>query len=311
MAAAGRLDRFFGYGIVNDISARDQRRSGQWFFSKGQDTYAPFGPLLVTAAELGDPHDVNLRLRVNGQTKQESNTRHMLFRIPRLIEDVSVWGDAGARRRDRHPARARAGVELGMVPQQFLQPGDTVEAEIDGIGMLRNFVVDATRRRRRHRRGGRRVVSALRMGRSCPAPTPRWRPGCPGPAPCPRRGRAGQVHLPFQPHADEEGDRRAGADGRRLQPLRDELSDRVDVLAYACLVAIMSMGHGYHRESSRRLHEVTAEAGARYGGDDGRGYALVEGLAALGAADRGDHPPYMKPLTEMVVGYIEQGSRGC
>lgn len=142
VAAADALDHVFGYSIINDISARDQRRSGQWFFSKGQDTYAPFGPVLVTAAELGDPQDVNLRLRVNGQTKQDSNTRHMLFKIRQLIEDISsgVTLEPG----DVIATGSPAGVGAGMVPQQFLQPGDTVEAEIDGIGVLRNFVVDAT-----------------------------------------------------------------------------------------------------------------------------------------------------------------------
>ncbi|MBS1893981.1 MAG: fumarylacetoacetate hydrolase family protein [Actinobacteria bacterium] len=142
VAAADALDHVFGYSIINDISARDQRRSGQWFFSKGQDTYAPFGPVLVTAAELGDPQDVNLRLRVNGQTKQDSNTRHMLFKVRQLIEDISsgVTLEPG----DVIATGSPAGVGAGMVPQQFLQPGDTVEAEIDGIGVLRNFVVDAT-----------------------------------------------------------------------------------------------------------------------------------------------------------------------
>ncbi len=141
VAAADALDHVFGYSIINDISARDQRRSGQWFFSKGQDTYAPFGPVLVTAAELGDPQDVNLRLRVNGQTMQDSNTRHMLFKIPQLIEDISsgVTLEPG----DVIATGSPAGVGAGMVPQQFLRPGDTVEAEVDGIGVLRNFVVDA------------------------------------------------------------------------------------------------------------------------------------------------------------------------
>ena len=142
--AADALDHVFGYSVVNDISARDQRRSGQWFFSKGQDTYAPFGPVLVTAAELGDPQDVGLRLRVNGETKQDSNSRHMLFKVADLIADISSGmtlepGDVIA-------TGSPAGVGAGMTPPQFLQPGDTVEAEIDGIGVLRNFVVDAETR---------------------------------------------------------------------------------------------------------------------------------------------------------------------
>jgi 2-keto-4-pentenoate hydratase/2-oxohepta-3-ene-1,7-dioic acid hydratase in catechol pathway len=60
------LDYVFGYSIINDISARDQRRGGQRFFSKGQDSYAPFGPMIVTADEIGDPHTLQLRLTVNG-----------------------------------------------------------------------------------------------------------------------------------------------------------------------------------------------------------------------------------------------------
>lgn len=144
VAAADALDHVFGYSVVNDISARDQRRSGQWFFSKGQDTYAPFGPVLVTATELGDPQDVSLRLRVNGETKQDSNSRHMLFKVADLIADISSGmtlepGDVIA-------TGSPAGVGAGMTPPQFLRPGDTVEAEIDGIGVLRNFVVDAETR---------------------------------------------------------------------------------------------------------------------------------------------------------------------
>lgn len=141
VAAADALGHVFGYSIVNDISARDQRRSGQWFFSKGQDTYAPFGPLIVTASEFGDPQDVGLRLRVNGETRQDSNTRHMLFKVGELIADISSGmtlepGDVIA-------TGSPAGVGAGMTPPRFLQPGDTVEAEIDGIGVLRNLVVDA------------------------------------------------------------------------------------------------------------------------------------------------------------------------
>ena len=134
-------DHVFGYGIVNDISARDQRRSGQWFFSKGQDSYAPFGPAVVTADEVADPQALDLSLRVNGEVKQKSNTRHMLFRIPRLIADITSGmtlepGDVIA-------TGSPSGVGAGMVPPQFLQPGDLVEATIEGIGTLANPVVDA------------------------------------------------------------------------------------------------------------------------------------------------------------------------
>lgn len=131
----------FGYSIVNDISARDQRRSGQWFFSKGQDSYAPFGPAVVTADEVPDPMDLDLELRVNGVTKQKSNTRHMLFPIARLIADISsgVTLEPG----DVIATGSPSGVGAGMVPPEFLVPGDTVEATVEIIGTLANPVVDA------------------------------------------------------------------------------------------------------------------------------------------------------------------------
>lgn len=135
------LDYVFGYGIVNDISARDQRRSGQWFYSKGQDSYAPFGPAILTADELPDPHTLDLSLRVNGEVKQKSNSKYMLFRIPELIADITAGmtlepGDVIA-------TGSPAGVGASFTPQQFLQPGDVVEATIESIGTLRNPVVDA------------------------------------------------------------------------------------------------------------------------------------------------------------------------
>ncbi|MGW2418790.1 fumarylacetoacetate hydrolase family protein [Streptomyces sp. NPDC001709] len=134
-------DHIFGYSIVNDISARDQRRSGQWFFSKGQDSYAPFGPAVVTADDIADPMNLDLELRVNGVTKQKSNTRHMLFPIARLIADISsgVTLEPG----DVIATGSPSGVGAGMVPPEFLVPGDTVEATVEYIGTLTNPVVDA------------------------------------------------------------------------------------------------------------------------------------------------------------------------
>lgn len=135
------LDHVFGYSIVNDVSARDQRRSGQWFYSKGQDSYAPFGPAVLTADAVPDPHDLDLSLRVNGEVKQKSNTRYMLFTIPELIADITAGmtlepGDVIA-------TGSPAGVGASFTPQQFLWPGDVVEASVEGIGTLRNPVVDA------------------------------------------------------------------------------------------------------------------------------------------------------------------------
>ncbi|MCT4351724.1 fumarylacetoacetate hydrolase family protein [Streptomyces sp. Je 1-79] len=134
-------DHVFGFSIVNDISARDQRRSGQWFFSKGQDSYAPFGPVVVTADAIPDPMALDLSLRVNGVTKQKSNTRHMLFPIARLIADISsgVTLEPG----DVIATGSPSGVGAGMVPPEFLAPGDMVEATVELIGTLANPVVDA------------------------------------------------------------------------------------------------------------------------------------------------------------------------
>ncbi|WP_331772736.1 fumarylacetoacetate hydrolase family protein (plasmid) [Embleya sp. NBC_00888] len=133
-------DHVFGYSILNDISARDQRRSGQWFFSKGQDSYAPFGPVVVTRDELPQPPDLDMSLRVNGEVKQKSNTRHMLFTIPRLIADISsgVTLEPG----DVIATGSPSGVGAGLTPPQFLLPGDLVEATIASIGTLTNPVVD-------------------------------------------------------------------------------------------------------------------------------------------------------------------------
>jgi 2-keto-4-pentenoate hydratase/2-oxohepta-3-ene-1,7-dioic acid hydratase in catechol pathway len=89
VSEADALKHVFGYSIVNDISARDQRRSGQWFFSKGQDSYCPFGPMIVTTDEITDPHTLQLSLTVNGDQRQNGNSKHMLFKIPTLIADIS------------------------------------------------------------------------------------------------------------------------------------------------------------------------------------------------------------------------------
>ena len=75
----GALKHVFGYSVMIDVSARDNRRAGQWIFSKGMDSYAPFGPVIVTADEIPDPQKLDLWLTVNGVEKQRSNTAKMLF----------------------------------------------------------------------------------------------------------------------------------------------------------------------------------------------------------------------------------------
>ncbi len=139
ISEADALSYVFGYSVMIDISARDCRRAGQWIYSKGQDTYGPFGPCIVTADEISDPQVLDLWLTVNGQMKQKSNTRHMLFKVPHLIADISAGitlepGDIIA-------TGTPEGVGAGRTPQEWLWPGDVVVACVEGIGTLRHPVV--------------------------------------------------------------------------------------------------------------------------------------------------------------------------
>ncbi|MCT1531932.1 fumarylacetoacetate hydrolase family protein [Sphingobacterium daejeonense] len=135
------LDYVFGYTIINDISARDCRRSGQWIVSKGQDTYAPMGPIIITADELTDPHNLDIITKVNGVEKQNGNTKYMLFNVNDIIEDISevITLEPG----DIIATGTPAGVGAGRDPQEFMWPGDVVEITIEPIGTLRNPIVKA------------------------------------------------------------------------------------------------------------------------------------------------------------------------
>jgi 2-keto-4-pentenoate hydratase/2-oxohepta-3-ene-1,7-dioic acid hydratase in catechol pathway len=134
------LSHVFGYTVIVDVSARDCRRAGQWIYSKGQDGYAPMGPLIVTADELTDPQQLDLWLSVNGVEKQRSNTSHMLFKVDELIADISqgITLEPG----DIIASGTPEGVGAGRTPQEWLWPGDVVEASVAGIGMIRNPVVN-------------------------------------------------------------------------------------------------------------------------------------------------------------------------
>ena len=134
------MDYVFGYTVINDISARDCRREGQWIVSKGQDTFAPMGPILVTKDEIKNPHNLNLSLKVNGIEKQHANSKFMLFNINELIEDLSIVftlepGDIIA-------TGTPAGVGAGRNPQEWLHDGDVVEATVEGIGTIVNTVIE-------------------------------------------------------------------------------------------------------------------------------------------------------------------------
>ncbi len=134
------FEHVFGYTVGNDVSVRDvqRRHGGQWFKGKSFDSHAPLGPWIVTADELGDPHRLHITLRVNGVTKQDSNTRFMVFRIPRIIKELStgVMLEPG----DVVLTGTPEGVGFARKPPEFLRVGDVMEAEIENIGILRNTV---------------------------------------------------------------------------------------------------------------------------------------------------------------------------
>jgi 2-keto-4-pentenoate hydratase/2-oxohepta-3-ene-1,7-dioic acid hydratase in catechol pathway len=133
------LGYVFGYTVINDVSARDlQNRHQQFFRAKSLDGCGPMGPWIVTADEVPDPHALGIRLRVNGETMQESHTGDQIFKIPTVISVLShgMTVEAG----DVFATGTPAGVGMGRKPQVWLKDGDVMEAEIDGIGILRNTV---------------------------------------------------------------------------------------------------------------------------------------------------------------------------
>jgi 2-keto-4-pentenoate hydratase/2-oxohepta-3-ene-1,7-dioic acid hydratase in catechol pathway len=137
---AKAYDHVFGYTVLNDITARDlQRKHAQWFKGKSLDTFAPLGPWIVHKSALADPHALRITLRVNGEIRQEATTGDMVFRIEELIEVLSAGmmlepGDILA-------TGTPSGVGAGFVPPQWLKVGDVLEAEVEGIGVLRNRIV--------------------------------------------------------------------------------------------------------------------------------------------------------------------------
>jgi 2-keto-4-pentenoate hydratase/2-oxohepta-3-ene-1,7-dioic acid hydratase in catechol pathway len=128
-----------GFTIVNDVTARDlQRTEKQWTRAKGLDTFCPMGPCIVTSDEIPDPHGLDLRCLVNGEPRQASNTRHLIFRVPDLVSRLSrgLTLEPG----DVLSTGTPGGVGAYMDPPRFLADGDEVRIEIDGIGSITNGV---------------------------------------------------------------------------------------------------------------------------------------------------------------------------
>jgi len=135
------LEHLFGYTIINDVSARDVQvgHGGQFFKGKSLDGTCPMGPWIVTPDELPDPHHLRLRTSVNGVLKQDGNTSDLIFDIPAILEWLSLGltllpGDIIA-------TGTPAGVGFARTPPEFLHPGDVVECEVEGIGLLRSHIV--------------------------------------------------------------------------------------------------------------------------------------------------------------------------
>jgi 2-keto-4-pentenoate hydratase/2-oxohepta-3-ene-1,7-dioic acid hydratase in catechol pathway len=139
---ADALRHVFGYTAINDLSARDlQTRHLQWFKGKSLDGFCPMGPVIVTADEFGDPQRKRLTSRVNGVVKQDSTTADMIFPVDAIIEWLSKGltlepGDVIA-------TGTPEGVGMGRTPPEFLNDGDVVDVEVEGIGTVRNRIVRA------------------------------------------------------------------------------------------------------------------------------------------------------------------------
>jgi 2-keto-4-pentenoate hydratase/2-oxohepta-3-ene-1,7-dioic acid hydratase in catechol pathway len=137
-------DYIGGYVIFNDITARDiqrrEMRSGVFSFCKGIDTFCPLGPWIVTPDEIGDPHDLKMELRVNGERRQESYSGNMSVTIPEILAHYSALGYSAGDVVSTGTVSGVAGFSEDAA-SLYLKPGDVMEAEIEKIGVLRNPVV--------------------------------------------------------------------------------------------------------------------------------------------------------------------------
>jgi ureidoglycolate lyase len=127
----------FGFCVGNDVSVRDwQMRTSQWVLGKSFDTHAPFGPWITTADEIADPHALGIRCFVNGEQRQASNTRHLVFDVWAQLEHLTqaMTVEPG----DVIFTGTPAGVGMAMRPPRFLKAGDRVRVEIDGLGAIEN-----------------------------------------------------------------------------------------------------------------------------------------------------------------------------
>jgi 2-keto-4-pentenoate hydratase/2-oxohepta-3-ene-1,7-dioic acid hydratase in catechol pathway len=133
-------EHVFGYMIVNDVSARDfQMATSQWLMGKTFDTFGVTGPWITSADEIEDPHTLDIKTTISGELLQNSNTKHLIFRIPTLLAHLSsvFTLEPG----DIISTGTPAGVGFGFKPPRWLKPGDECVISVQGLGELRNPVV--------------------------------------------------------------------------------------------------------------------------------------------------------------------------
>ncbi len=134
------MEHVLGYVCINDVSARDfQFADGQWQRGKSPDTFCPMGEAVVTRDEIADPHDLRVQLRLNGETMQDSSTKQLVFGVEALVSFLSQWTTLEPG--DVIPTGTPPGVGFARKPPVYIQPGDVMEVEIEGLGILKNPVV--------------------------------------------------------------------------------------------------------------------------------------------------------------------------
>lgn len=142
ISEADAMSHVAGYAVGHDVSARDWQKGKpgkQWLLGKSFDSFAPLGPELVTADEIDDPHDLRIQCRLNGETMQDSSTSQLIFRIDFLVSYLSTI--CTLMPGDLIYTGTPPGVGMARKPPVFMKPGDTVEIEIEGLGVLTNPVI--------------------------------------------------------------------------------------------------------------------------------------------------------------------------
>jgi 2-keto-4-pentenoate hydratase/2-oxohepta-3-ene-1,7-dioic acid hydratase in catechol pathway len=133
-------DYIAGYTVLNDVTARDfQRRHSQWFKGKGLDTFAPMGPCIVTKEEVPNPHHLGISLKLNSVLMQNSNTQHMIFKIPTLLRYLTM--DMTVEPGDIIATGTPSGVGFTRKPPTYLKPGDVMTVTVEQVGVLQNKIV--------------------------------------------------------------------------------------------------------------------------------------------------------------------------